>query len=168
LCLAAQHTRLETSLSLSLWRYIVSMAFQSELLVTKMSYLPVNSGSAYHPQTDGSTECANYTITTMLRQCVKLDQKDWVSCLPAIEFAINLARLETTRFAPFFLNTGCLPHSLIWNNPDPDKYPSVKSFAQQMKQAVMTAHNAIIKACVKQTSDTNQSCWPSLFKLNNC
>jgi len=47
--------------------------------------------SAYHPQTDGSTERANRTVTQMLRQCINEKQTDWVSKLPAIEFAINSA-----------------------------------------------------------------------------
>ena len=47
--------------------------------------------SAYHPQSDGSTERANHTITQMLQQCVHPNQKDWVAKLPAIEFAINSA-----------------------------------------------------------------------------
>ena len=60
--------------------------------------------SAYHPQSDRSTERANCTITQMLRQCIHPNQKDWVSKLPAIEFAINSACSESTRYAPFFLN----------------------------------------------------------------
>jgi hypothetical protein len=47
--------------------------------------------SAYHPQTDGSTERANRTITQMLRQCINPDQKDWVAKLPTIQFVINSA-----------------------------------------------------------------------------
>jgi hypothetical protein len=47
--------------------------------------------SAYHPQSDGATERANKTLTQMLRQCVDAKQKDWVSKLPVIEFAINSA-----------------------------------------------------------------------------
>ena len=47
--------------------------------------------SAYHPETDGSTERANRTITQMLRQCVDPKQTDWVSKLAAIEFALNSA-----------------------------------------------------------------------------
>ena len=58
--------------------------------------------SAYHPQSDGSTERANRTITQMLRQCVHPNQQDWVSKLPAIEFAINSARSESTGFAHSF------------------------------------------------------------------
>ena len=47
--------------------------------------------SAYHPETDGSTERANRMIGQMLQSCIGPNQKDWVPRLPAIEFAINLA-----------------------------------------------------------------------------
>jgi Integrase zinc binding domain len=47
--------------------------------------------STYHPETDGSTEQANCTVTQMLRQCIGPNQRDWVSKLPSVEFAINLA-----------------------------------------------------------------------------
>ena len=62
--------------------------------------------SAYHPQTDGSTERANRTVTQMLRQCINDKQTDWVAKLPAIEFAINSARSESTGYSPFFLSDG--------------------------------------------------------------
>lgn len=60
--------------------------------------------SSYHPQSDGATERANRTVTQMLRCCIKPDQSDRVQKLPAIEFAINCARSESTGYAPFFLN----------------------------------------------------------------
>ena len=66
--------------------------------------------SAYHPQTDGSTERANRTVTQMLQQCINPDQKDWVIRLPAIQFAINSARSESTGYAPFFLNNSDVPN----------------------------------------------------------
>lgn len=71
--------------------------------------------SAYHPETDGSTERANRTIAQMLRCCIGPNQKDWVSRLPAIEFAINSATSESTGYAPFFLNTGRMPRQMIWD-----------------------------------------------------
>jgi transposase InsO family protein len=79
-----------------------------ELMGTKLSM-----SSAYHPESDGGTERANRTVTQMLRQCIQPNQRDWVSKLPAIEFAINSARSESTGFSPFFLNTGCMPRSLL-------------------------------------------------------
>jgi hypothetical protein len=102
--------------------------------------------SAYHPQSDGSTERANRTVTQMLRQCIQPDQKDWVSRLPAIEFAINCARSESTGFAPFFLNFGRMPRSMIWSSAVKDEYPAVRDFALKKKLALMSAHDSIVAA----------------------
>lgn len=102
--------------------------------------------SAYHPQSDGSTERANRTITQMLRQCVHSNQRDWVAKLPAIEFAINSARSESTGFAPFFLNFGRLPRSMLWNVTPSNEFPSVRKLALEKKLAIMAAHDSILSA----------------------
>jgi len=112
--------------------------------------------SAYHPETDGSTERANRTIGQMLRSCIGPTQKDWVTRLPAIEFAINLARSESTGYSPFFLNTGRMPRTMIWDAPSSDEYPSVRAYAQRMKLALTAAHNALLTARVKQTVQANK------------
>ena len=111
--------------------------------------------SAYHPQTDGATERANRTITQMLRQCINPDQKDWVSKLLAIQFAINSARSESTGYATFFLNNGWMPRMMIWNAAAPTKYSNVREFAQKKKLALMSAHDSILGSRIKQTRDAN-------------
>ncbi|KAF7348752.1 Retrovirus-related Pol polyprotein from transposon 17.6 [Mycena venus] len=112
--------------------------------------------SAYHPETDGSTEQANRTVTQMLRQCIGPGQKDWVSKLPAIEFAMNSARSETTGYSPFFLNTGRMPRSLLWNSDRTREYAGVANFALQRRLAIMSAHDSMIAARVKQTRNANR------------
>jgi len=67
-----------------------------ELVGTKL-----RMSSTYHPQSDGATERSNKTLTQMLHQCVDTKQKNWVSKLPAIEFAINSAQSAATGYAPF-------------------------------------------------------------------
>jgi RNase H-like domain found in reverse transcriptase/Integrase zinc binding domain/Reverse transcriptase (RNA-dependent DNA polymerase)/Retroviral aspartyl protease/Zinc knuckle len=119
--------------------------------------------SAYHPQSDGATERANRTVTQMLRQCVHINQKDWVAKLPAIEFAINSARSASTGYAPFFLNFGRMPRSLIWNSAPSSEYPSVREFAMNKKLALMAAHDSILAARVKQTRDANKKRQPAPF-----
>ncbi|KAF8585588.1 hypothetical protein K439DRAFT_1343143 [Ramaria rubella] len=84
----------------------------------------------------------------MLRQCIKLNQKDWVTKLPGIEFAINLARSESTGYAPFFLNHGCMPRPMVWDASL--EYPGIRGFAQKMKEAIISVHNTIIEAHMKQ------------------
>jgi len=110
--------------------------------------------SAFHPQTDGATERANRTVTQMICQCVRPDQKDWVVRLPAIEFAINSARSSTMGFSPFQLNYGRNPSPMIWRGQD--EYPGVRKFAEQMKLAVMSAHDSIITAQVVNTVQANK------------
>ncbi|KAG9221532.1 hypothetical protein CCMSSC00406_0009355 [Pleurotus cornucopiae] len=127
----------------------------------------LHMSSAYHPESDGSTERANRTLTTMIRQCIHPTQKDWVSKLPAIEFAINLARSESTGFAPFFLNSGRMPRPFIWDAPKSSEFPGVRVFAQRLKYAVMSAHDSILAARVKQTRDANRHRRASPFTVND-
>lgn len=53
--------------------------------------------SAYHPESDGSTERVNRTIGQMVRAIISPTQTDWVTKLPAIEFAINTSSSESTK-----------------------------------------------------------------------
>jgi hypothetical protein len=132
-----------------------------------MMGVELKMSSTYHPEMDGSTERANCTVTQMLRQCVSPDQKDWVMKLPAIEFAINLARSESMGYAPFFLNTGRTLRSMIWDSADETEYPGVRVYAQKMKDAIMTAHDSILAARLKQVHSTNRHWRPVPFGEGN-
>ncbi|KIK38202.1 hypothetical protein CY34DRAFT_59333, partial [Suillus luteus UH-Slu-Lm8-n1] len=90
----------------------------------------------------------------MLRQMVSPNQRDWAIKLPAIEFAINSARSDTTKYPPFVLNYGIMPPPLIWNTNS--EYPGVRVFAQRMKDAIMSAHDSIIASRVKNTTLANR------------
>jgi len=141
-----------------------SIVSDRDILFTSLFWTHVNKlmgvkqrmSSAYHPETDGSTEQGNHTIGQMLRSCIGPTQKDWVSKLPTIEFAINIARSESTGYSPFFLNTGRMPRVMIWDAPEKDEYPSVKAYAQRMKLALTAAHDALLTARVKQTMQANK------------
>lgn len=73
--------------------------------------------------------------------------------MPAIEFAMNSARSESTGFSPFFLNYGISPGPMVWSSNT--EYPGVRSFARKMKQGLMSAHDAILAARVKQVRVAN-------------
>jgi hypothetical protein len=92
----------------------------------------------------------------MIRQCIHPNQKDWVTKLPAIEFAINSARSASTGYAPFFLNFGRMPRAMIWNDATSKEFPAIREFALQKKLALMDAHDSILAARVKQTKDANK------------
>ena len=121
--------------------------------------------SAFHPQTDGAMERTNRTMTQMLRQCVGPKQKDWATKLPAIEFAMNSARSSTTGFTPFFLNYRRNPSLLVWKGKE--VYPGVRQFADNMKEAIMSAHDAIIALRVQHTVQANQKQIPATFQEGN-
>ncbi|KZP03061.1 hypothetical protein FIBSPDRAFT_691788, partial [Athelia psychrophila] len=67
---------------------------------------------------------------------------------------MNSASSATTGYAPFVLNTGRMPPSMVWN-ADAD-FPGVRVFAQRIKDAILQAHDAIITARVKQTQAANR------------
>ncbi|KNZ82089.1 hypothetical protein J132_08272, partial [Termitomyces sp. J132] len=83
-------------------------------------------------------------------QSISPAQTDWVAKLPAVEFAINLARSKSTGYSPFFLNHGRMPRSMVWNPAAPDKYAGVRIYAQHLRMAIMAAHNSILAARIKQ------------------
>ena len=123
--------------------------------------------SAYHPQSDGATERANRTVTQMLRQCIHPNQKDWVAHLPAIEFAINSARSVSTGYAPFFLNFGRMPRTMIWDSAPSTEFPAIREFALQKKLALMAAHDSILAARVKQIRNANKKRQDVPFKAGD-
>ncbi|CAI7760631.1 unnamed protein product [Closterium sp. NIES-53] len=65
--------------------------------------------SAYHPQTDGQTECLNQIVEQLLRAACKDDINKWDLHLPVLEFAYNNAKHATTGETPFFLCYGRHP-----------------------------------------------------------
>ena len=96
-----------------------------------------------------------------------MKQTNWVAKLPAIEFAINSARSESTGFAPFFLNSGRMPRSMIWNSAPPTEFLSIRNFALQKKLALMVAHDSILSTRVKQICDANRKRQAAPFQEND-
>lgn len=62
-----------------------------------------------HPQTDGQTEVVNRTLSTLLRVTVGKNPRNWLECLPYIEFAYNRATHSASKFCPFEVVYGFKP-----------------------------------------------------------
>jgi hypothetical protein len=62
--------------------------------------------TAFHPQTDGSTERMNSTIEVYLRAYVDWDQKNWAKLLSMAMIAIRSRDATSTGVSPFFLQHG--------------------------------------------------------------
>ena len=62
--------------------------------------------TAYHPETDGSTERMNQTLEAYLRAYVNYEQDNWADLLFNAELAINNRDAASTGVSPFFLTHG--------------------------------------------------------------
>lgn len=69
--------------------------------------------TAYHPQTDGTSEKANQIVEDILRAHCSSHQADWDQYLHFTEFAFNDSVNTSTGFTPFFLNAGFHPDTLL-------------------------------------------------------
>ena len=63
--------------------------------------IQVHLSSAYHPQTDGETECINATLEQYLRCYTCYQQDDWATLPPLAEFAYNNTIHLFTKQTPF-------------------------------------------------------------------
>jgi len=65
-----------------------------------------NLSTAYHPQTDGTTERANSDIEVVVRVFCNNDQDNWATLCPVLELMLNSRTNSTTGVSPFFLQHG--------------------------------------------------------------
>jgi hypothetical protein len=69
----------------------------------------IKLSSAFHPETDGSTEILNQSLEQYLRIFCSYQQDDWGSLLPLAEFSYNNSVNSVTGFSPFFALYGFHP-----------------------------------------------------------
>lgn len=72
--------------------------------------------TAYHPETDGSSEYTNKTIIQVLRYHVSQNQKNWIAALPKVGFDLMGSVNASTGLALFQLHLGHNPrliHPLV-------------------------------------------------------
>ncbi len=111
--------------------------------------------TAFHPQTDGTSERMVRTVSQILRAMVQPDQRDWARRIPMTEFAINSSINASTGFAPFELVSGYMP-TLIRDLAREPALPGVRDFAERAIANVQSAHDTIIASRVSQTHYANR------------
>src|SRR6202453_5236489 len=111
--------------------------------------------TAFHPETDGASEHAIYSVNQVLRALIDVSQDNWHSKLPAVEFAMNSSISNSTSYAPFEINYGWMP-TMINGSTQDTKFKSVKCFAMQAIWDMKEAHNALITSRVYQTHQANK------------
>jgi hypothetical protein len=65
--------------------------------------------TAFHPQTDGETECINQEVEQFLQVFCNFQQDNWTDLLPFAEFAHNIRTHGATGQSPFFVWYGFQP-----------------------------------------------------------
>lgn len=110
--------------------------------------------TAFHPQTNGISECAIQTITQILHSTVQPEHTDCIEKVSLVKFAINSSINASTEVAPFELNYGYMP--CIIRELVREPMPGVKAFAKCALDNLAAAHNAIIESQVSQTHYANQ------------
>jgi hypothetical protein len=100
----------------------------------KLTGVKLNMSSAYHPETDGSSERSNKTVTQALRYHIDRHQKGWVKVLPLIRFNIMNTVNTSTGFSPFQLRMGRSPRIIPPITP-----PSLVDASQETKEEARAA-----------------------------
>src|SRR6202012_2855544 len=107
-------------------------------------HIKQNISTAYHPQTDGQSECTNQRLEQYLRIFIDYNQQNWASLLPLAQYTLNAWPNATTKKAPFELILGHIPK--VHQSARPFKSPSVENRLQKLKQARKEAEEALQKA----------------------
>lgn len=111
------------------------------------------NSTAFHPQTNGASERMIRKVSQILRTMVKPDQTDWPKHLPMVEFAINSSVSASTGFAPFELTYGYIPKMI--QSVGMSEFTGVQDFADNARDMVLRAHDALIESRVDQTHHAN-------------
>jgi hypothetical protein len=124
-----------------------------------------NMSTAFHPRTDGQSECTNQGLEQYLRFYVDAKQGNWAQLLPIAEFAHNAWRNESTGQSPFDLLMGYHPRAEWTAVTSP--IPQVMLRLDQIREARDKARTAMIKAqqgwerrkCTAPTFQTGDQVW---------
>ena len=119
--------------------------------------------TAFHPQTDGSTERMNDTVEVFFRVFVNYDQDNWVALLPMAELAINNRNAASTGVSPFFLAHGYhatpleVPYEEVQNGSQRSPVQKANALIQKMKEATEWAQSAMAMAQQIQEEQANRT-----------
>jgi len=104
------------------------------------------SSTAWHPQTDGQTECVNQELDQYLWLFVNEQQDDWYDLLPMAEFQHNNHIHSATQQPLFLLDTGRVPRMGFEPRQNHSDLETVNEFMERMRAAIDEAKSTIRKA----------------------
>ncbi|PSR82057.1 hypothetical protein PHLCEN_2v6127 [Hermanssonia centrifuga] len=142
--------------------------------------------TAFHPETDGSSERSNRTIIQALRYHVERNQKGWVRALPLVRFNHMSTVNASTGFTPFQLLFGrhprVIPPLVTVETDTPAESFDAAHFLKRLDADVMEAQDNLLLAKTNQAYHADKSrnsehvyqvgdkvfCPPSIAVVNSC
>ena len=132
-----QHHGLPTAIVSDRGTQFVSMLWTE---VCRLLKIIRKLSTAFHPETDGTTERANQKLETYLRIFTSFQQEDWTFQLPIAMMALNSRVSQSTGLSPFFMTHGY--HQSIMDFTMPEEQGSSLSPAEQGRQLVERWQNS--------------------------
>jgi hypothetical protein len=123
--------------------------------------------TAWHPQTNGSTEQMNSTMEVYLRAYIEWAQSNWVNLLPMASNAIKGRKARSTRVSPFFLQHGYNVDPIqldVSQGPNREElearvnpnYDKAKAIVEKFKQVFDIAQTTMAEAQQEQERQANR------------
>jgi Integrase zinc binding domain/Chromo (CHRromatin Organisation MOdifier) domain len=100
-----------------------------------------NISTAYHPQTDGQSECSNQWLEQYVRIYTNYQQTDWTAWLPLVQYVHNSWMSSTMKKMPFNLLMGYTPRLHI--STSQSQIPEATNRRNQLLMACTMALMAI-------------------------
>ena len=109
--------------------------------VCEATEIQQNISTAFHPRTDGQTECINQWVEIYLYQFVKGCQNDWIALLPMAEFIHNSWKHEHSKHSPHKLIIRINPSASI--TASQNSVPAVHDYLKKLQKARTDTQNAL-------------------------
>lgn len=132
--------------------------------LTKLTGIKLKMSSAYHPETDGSSERSNKSVVQCLRYHVERNQTGWVKALPMVRFHLMNTVNTSTGFSPFQLRMGRSPRLIppltpnVPVDPPDDEQASAAAAAliERLHLDVAEAQDNLLAAKISQAEFANR------------
>ena len=139
----------------------------------KLTGIKLKLSTAYHPESDGTSECTNKTVNQALRFHIECNQLGWVRALPRIHFDLMNTVNKSTGFTPFQLCMGCssrvipplLPAKSSATVTDIDAWNIIR----KLETDAFEAQDNLLKAKLSQSVQANKNrTLTFLFTVGSC